>query len=412
MFNGCTSLNYVKASFTNWDPANATNYWLPNNAGTFECTQELIDNTTDRTTSTVPPNWNMKAYDVQPDCLCFTAEEANSSIGLVKHGSAPTVNLQTSTDGQSWIQYTVGDLIPLDNIGDKVYFKAIGSNTRFSSGSTNYNSFSGTGRVAGSGNINSLIEEDVDVARNVSLTNRSRVYQSLFRSCICITELPEFPSKEVGVSVYDMLCWGCTNLRKAMPELPATKLYQYSYTNMFSDCPSLTTPPEILATSVDGTGDNFSCASMFKNCTSLTYGPSVNITNTNGDLYESMYKGCINLETVPDFLNLGRVGMNTFKQTFQDCSKLVKAPRFELTSFSSSNQFSSTFSGCTSLEEPVQIDMTKCETIPSLPSTSTFSAMGKNYEVIVPSDLYDDWITATNWSVIASHIVRQSDYTA
>ena len=64
------------------------------------------------------------------------------------------------------------------------------------------------------------------------------------------------------------------------------------------------------------------------------------------------------------------------------------------------------------LEEPVQIDMTKRKTIPSLSSTSTFSAIGKNYEVIVPSDLYDNWITATNWSAIALHIVRKSDYTA
>ena len=37
MFNGCSKLNYVKVSFTNWDPSSATNTWLEANTGTFEC---------------------------------------------------------------------------------------------------------------------------------------------------------------------------------------------------------------------------------------------------------------------------------------------------------------------------------------------------------------------------------------
>ena len=61
MFRGCTNLNHVKVGFTNWNPTGATSNWLPDNSGTFECPQALIDNTTDRTASTVPANWSMVA---------------------------------------------------------------------------------------------------------------------------------------------------------------------------------------------------------------------------------------------------------------------------------------------------------------------------------------------------------------
>ena len=63
---------------------------------------------------------------VSCDALCFTAQEPGSKVGLIKLGSAPAVNLQTSTDGISWTPYVVGNLITLENVEDKVYFKAVG----------------------------------------------------------------------------------------------------------------------------------------------------------------------------------------------------------------------------------------------------------------------------------------------
>ena len=60
MFQGCTSLNYVSAGFYNWR-GSATDYWLPENTGTFVCSSTLIENTTERSTNTVPASWNMVA---------------------------------------------------------------------------------------------------------------------------------------------------------------------------------------------------------------------------------------------------------------------------------------------------------------------------------------------------------------
>lgn len=61
MFSKCTKLNYIKVSFTNWNPSTATTTWLPNNVGTFECPWDLITNTSTRSTSTVPSSWTMVA---------------------------------------------------------------------------------------------------------------------------------------------------------------------------------------------------------------------------------------------------------------------------------------------------------------------------------------------------------------
>ena len=61
MFNGCTELNYVKVGFKDWYQMHSTYKWLPENTGNFECPQALIDNTTTRTTSTVPSSWTMVA---------------------------------------------------------------------------------------------------------------------------------------------------------------------------------------------------------------------------------------------------------------------------------------------------------------------------------------------------------------
>ena len=63
------------------------------------------------------------------DALCFTAQEPGSTIKITKNGDAPAINLQTSTDGKSWTPYTVEDIITVPNVGDKVYFKAVGSNS-------------------------------------------------------------------------------------------------------------------------------------------------------------------------------------------------------------------------------------------------------------------------------------------
>lgn len=56
-------------------------------------------------------------------------------------------------------------------------------------------------------------------------------------------------------------------------------------------------------------------------------------------------------------------------------------------------------------------DFSQHTTIPSITS-STFNNNPSDCKIIVPDNLYDSWISATNWSALASYIIKKSDWDA
>ena len=86
---------------------------------------------------------------------------------------------------------------------------------------------------------------------------------------------------------------GCTSLTSA-PELKATTLANNCYQYMFSGCTSLTSAPELKATTLVG-----SCyESMFSGCTSLEKAPELKATTLANYCYDSMFNGCTKLSSV------------------------------------------------------------------------------------------------------------------
>ena len=138
---------------------------------------------------------------VTPNPLCFTANTANSTIRLDKVGSPNAISLQTSTDGTTWTDYgwtsNTGDTLTLTNIGDKVYVRAKNENTTIGSSSSDYYNFVGTGSFGASGNIQSLLKSD---------SSRSDVptycYRNLFQGCTSLTSAPELPATTLGDRCY------------------------------------------------------------------------------------------------------------------------------------------------------------------------------------------------------------------
>ena len=204
------------------------------------------------------------------DALCFTAKYDNSTIKLTKVGSPDSINLQTSTDGKSWTPYNVEDIITVPNAGDKVYFKAVGSNHSMATSPDAYHKFITTSEFEdsgfeASGNVNSLLEEDPNIARTMSLENRQFCYAYLFSGTL-LTTAPELPATTLAYGCYAMMFQNCPILTQA-PELPAEELADFCYYYMFENCTSLIQAPELPA------GDLVdSCyAYMFQGCTSLNY---------------------------------------------------------------------------------------------------------------------------------------------
>ena len=139
--------------------------------------------------------------------LCFTAKEANSTLRLDKVGSPNAISLETSTDGNTWTDYSwtenTGDTLTLANMDDKVYMRAKTENQTIGSYDSDYYyyKFVMTGKIAESGNIQALLKADC-----------SR------------TDAPAY--------CYKVLFTGCTSLTTA-PALPATTLANRCYSGMF-----------------------------------------------------------------------------------------------------------------------------------------------------------------------------------
>ena len=89
--------------------------------------------------------------------------------------------------------------------------------------SANYNKFVMTGKIAASGNVNSLLEEDELTARTMSLEGKDWCYSSMFYGCTSLTQAPELPATTLASNCYDSMFSKCTSLTQA-PELPATTL--------------------------------------------------------------------------------------------------------------------------------------------------------------------------------------------
>lgn len=178
--------------------------------------------------------------------LTFTAEEANSTLKIQKNGSsALTLNLEYNLNDSGWTTYTQGNTITLANVGDKVQMRATeAGNATFSSSYTNYNQFVMTGKIAASGNIQSVLDQ------TMSKTNvASYCYCYMFSNCTSLTQAPELPATTLADSCYSWMFSNCMSLTQA-PELPAKTLAKDCYFYMFEGCKSLTQAPELPATTL------------------------------------------------------------------------------------------------------------------------------------------------------------------
>ena len=161
--------------------------------------------------------------------LCFTAKEANSTVRMVANSKAPTVSLEYSTDGNTWSSFEVGTTtVTLANIGDKMYMRATSAgNTGMGCYSSDYggfiyNRFVMAGKISASGNVDTLLNQ------NVNATLTFACYYGLFEYCTSLTSAPELPATTLADYCYKLMFHGCTSLTTA----PTIK----TYTSGLADC--------------------------------------------------------------------------------------------------------------------------------------------------------------------------------
>ena len=226
-------------------------------------------------------------FEAPPDYLCFTAEEAGSTVAMKVNGS-PTKGqaFETSTDGTNWSVFTPGaTTITLTNVGNKVYFR--GNNITVSESPSVYYNFVMSGKIAASGNIMSLLDT---TCQSTTISN-TYCYYRMFYNCRSLTTAPALPATTLASYCYYHMFHGCTSLTTA-PALHATTLAKYCYNNMFNGCSSLTTAPALPATTLA----NYCYGSMFYGCTSLTTAPALPATTLASNCYSFMFHGCTSLQ--------------------------------------------------------------------------------------------------------------------
>ena len=301
------------------------------------------------------------------ELLCFTAEEANSTLHLDKVGSPNAISLETSMDGNTWTDYSwtnkTGDTLTLANIGDKVYMRAKNENQTIGSTSSNYYQFKMTGKIAASGNIQTLLKADG------SRTDApAYCYYYMFEGCSSLTSAPELPATTLANNCYDNMFYGCSSLTQApvlaattlangcyesmfggctsliqAPTLPATTLASGCYSHMFNGCTALTQAPELPATTLA----SYCYSSMFGNCTALTQAPELPATTLASNCYSSMFEGCSSLTQAPALLAT-TLASYCYSSMFSECANLTQAPALPATTLAE-YCYTDMFSGCSNL---------------------------------------------------------------
>lgn len=166
---------------------------------------------------------------VAGDWLCFTSGQNGSTLRLDKVGSPGEIFLETSDDeGDSWKDYTwsgsTGAEFTNLAAGAKVYFRAKTENQTIGSAFSDYYKFVMSGKIAASGNIQTLLK--ADGSRTDAPTY---CYRGMFLDCTSLTTAPELPATTVADYCYYYMFSGCTSLTSAPATLPATTLANNCY---------------------------------------------------------------------------------------------------------------------------------------------------------------------------------------
>lgn len=168
----------------------------------------------------------------------------------------------------------------------------------------------------------------------------------MFNGCTKLVTVPSsLPATKLGTSCYQQMFRNCTSLTTA-PDLPATASASSCYRSMFEECTALKTPPSSIPFV---TVESSACRRMFYDCTSLTSSPGFpSLEEVKGDGCADMFYGCKKLKTPPSSLPATKLGTSCYSQMFLGCTSLTAAPELPATA-SAESCYKSMFQGCTAL---------------------------------------------------------------
>lgn len=246
-------------------------------------------------------------------------------------------------NGQNnWTYLSANQSTPALNAGDIIYFTSYSPITPSMS---NYNQFTSTGRFVALGNPLSMVY-GLDFADVTDVSSTNYLFYRMFRDCTGITDASHIslPATKLGQSCYQEIFRHCTSLT-AGPALPALDLADYCYCNMYYECPSLAEAPALPATTLSRACYQY----LFYGCTSLTEAPVLPADALANMCYTGMFRACSGLTTAPA-LPAMTLATSCYKNMFQECSSLTTPPEL-FAEILTTSCYQSMFQDCTSLTE-------------------------------------------------------------
>ena len=256
------------------------------------------------------------ALDARP-YLTFTADQPQTFKVSTYQSYTLDESIQYSLNGGVWTKLDVGTKITFG--GDNGALRLRGKSSGGTASSDSQYAFISFGdskvKVTCSGDIRTLVDYDNYVT--VSTANARFCY--LFKACASLTTAPELPATTLAPLCYYGLFSKCAGLTTA-PELPATTLADYCYSSMFSYCTGLITAPKLPATTLA----DYCYSSMFYHCASLTTAPELPAITLAPYCYNTMF-WATSLTTAPK-LPATTLAEGCYRCMFYNCAGLTTAP--------------------------------------------------------------------------------------
>ena len=376
MFMGCTLLEEIDIEYYKGSFNAAFNNWVNGVASSGTIYYKGPDTT--EGPSAIPTGWLLINND--RDYLTFTA--VDSSVGVyytLNNGlSATDINniyYQVSGDN-TWTKWEAAETNKVTlSAGQKLRVwnrNATLSHTGASPADRMYFTFSMTGKVTASGNVNSMLNF-INTAPNYcyfnlfsgntklltapelpAMTVGQHSYDGMFKGCTILEQAPDLPATSLGESCYGHMFENCDGLTR-ISNLPATALSWGAYYEMFKGCDGLTTvPSDLFPTTTTLSGACY--YGMFRDCTNLTKVPNLSFTTLTSSCYYYMFAGCTSLVNPQETLPALTLPDDSYNNMFAGCTKLERSPRICATTIGT-DALKEMFKGCSVLKE-ITIDYT------------------------------------------------------
>ena len=141
-------------------------------------------------------------------------------------------------------------------------------------------------------------------------------YYAMFYQCEKLTETPDIKAVSLPSNACKQMFYGCKRLTTVRGNLLPTVASESVYSGMFQGCTSLTTAPELPATTLNLQSYYY----MFSG-SGITKAPDLPATTLAQQCYQGMFAGCKSLEG-PVLLPAGTLAVGSYKNMFDGATKL------------------------------------------------------------------------------------------